>query len=148
MVALDTEEEVQVDDECDMFMVRYEVNRVTVIDDPKNREKGLYATVGHVNRAVRLLNRNDGQSAAVGSVEKQKKVMEALTLYKWKKDKILLANQPHMGGLKPGGDEDWKIKLVGNCKESAFPVHSLISLVMFIAISSYWELGYRGLRSF
>jgi len=34
------------------------------------------------------------------------------------------------------------------CKEWAFPVHSLISLVMFIAISSYWELGYRGLRSF
>ena len=39
-------------------------------------------------------------------------------------------------------------EIVANCKESAFPVHSLISLVMFIAISSYWELGYRGLRSF
>jgi len=40
--------------------------------------------------------------------------VEALTLNKWKKDKILPANQPHTGGLKPGGDEDWKIKLVGN----------------------------------
>jgi len=80
-------EEVHVDDEGDVFRVRYEtisgVNRVTVIDDYEN----------------------DGIN---------KKVIEARTLYKRKKDKILPANQPHTGGLKPGGDEDWKSKLVGN----------------------------------
>jgi len=109
VVVLDTDnEEVQVDDEGNMFMVRYEVNRVTVIEDPKSRVEGLYVTVGHVNRADRTVR-------AVGqSIGKRKKAMEALTLYKRKKDKILPANQPHMGGLKPGGDEDWKIKLVGN----------------------------------
>jgi len=103
-VILNTDnEEVQVDNKGDMFMVRYEVNRVMVIEDPKSHVEGLYATVGHVNRADRTV-RNDGQND--GSVGKWKKAMEALTLYKRKKDKILLANQPHTGGLKPGGDED------------------------------------------
>jgi len=83
-----------------------------VIEDLKSRVEGLYATVRHVNRTVE--HRNDGQSVAVGSVEKRKKVIEALTLYKRKKDKILPANQPHAGGLKPGGEKDWKIKLVRN----------------------------------
>ena len=111
IVALDTEDEVQVDEEGDMFIVRYEVNRVTVIEDPKSRVEGLYATVRHINRADGTV-RNDGQND--WNVGKWKKVMEALTLYKQKKDKILLANQPHMGGLKPEGDEDWKIKLFSN----------------------------------
>ena len=111
-MVLDTDnEEVQVDDEDDMFIVRYKVNRVTVIEDPKSCVKRLYATVEHVNRADRTV-RNDEQND--GSIGKWKKVMEAITLYKWKKDKILPANQLHMRGLKPGGDEDWKIKLVGN----------------------------------
>jgi len=95
-----------------MFMVRHEVNRVTVIEDLASRVKGLYATIRHVNRTVGY--RNDRQNELYGSVGKQKKAMEALTLYKRKKDKILLANQPYTGGLKPRGDEDWKIKLVGN----------------------------------
>jgi len=101
VVVLETDnEEVQVDDEGDMFMVRCEVNRVTVIEDPKSCVEGLYATVGYVNRADRTVR-------AVGqSVGKRKKAMEALTLYKRKKNKILPANQPHTGGLKPEGDED------------------------------------------
>jgi len=112
VVVLDTDnEEVQVDDEGDMFIGKYEVNRVMVIEDPKSRIERLYVTVRHVNRADRTV-RNDGQND--GSVGKRKKVMEALTLYKQKKDKILLANQPHTGGLKPAGDEDWRIKRVGN----------------------------------
>jgi len=112
MVVLDTDnEEVPVDDEGDMFILRYEVHRVTVIEDPKSRVERLYVTVGHVNRADRTV-RNDRQND--WSVGKRKKVMEALTLYKRKKNKILLGNQPHTGGLKPGDDEDWKIKLVGN----------------------------------
>ena len=62
MIVLDTDnEEVQVDDEGDMFMVRYEVNRVMVIEDPKSRVEGLDATVRHVNRADRTV-RNDGQN--------------------------------------------------------------------------------------
>jgi len=62
VVVLDTDnEEVQVDDEGDMFIVRYEVNRVTVIEDPKSRVEGLYVTVRHVNRADRTV-RNDGQN--------------------------------------------------------------------------------------
>jgi len=112
VVVSDTDnEKVQVDDESDMFMVRYEVNRVTVIEDPKSRVERLYTTIGHVNKADRTV-RNNGQKDR--SVGKRKKMMEALTLYKRKKDKILPANQSHTGGLKPGGDEDWKIKLVGN----------------------------------
>jgi len=113
VVVLDTDnEEVQVDNEGDMFIVRYEVNRVTVIEEPKSRVEGLYVTVRYVNRTVG--HRNDGQNELYESVGKRKKAMEALTLYKQKKDKILLANQSHAGGLKPGGNEDWKIKLVGN----------------------------------
>jgi len=60
VVVLDTDnKEMQVDDERDMFMVRYEVNRVTVIKDLKSRVEGLYVTVGHVNRTDRTV-RNDG----------------------------------------------------------------------------------------
>jgi len=68
-----------------MFMVRYEVNRVTVIEDPKSHVEELYATVGHLNRADRILG-------TVVSIGKVKKAMEALTLYKQEKDKILRAN--------------------------------------------------------
>jgi len=90
VVVLNTNnEEVQVDDEGDMFMVRYEVNRVMIIEDPKSHVEGLYSTLGHVNRADRTI-RNDGQND--GSIGKRKKAMGALTLYKRKKDKILLAN--------------------------------------------------------
>ena len=86
-------EEFHEDDERDRFRVRYEtvggVNQATVIDD----DDGIYG-----NDAITI----------------SRKVVEARTLYKRKKDKIRPANQPHMGGLKPGGDEDWKLKLAGN----------------------------------
>jgi len=109
VVVLDTDnEEVQVDDEGDIFIVRYDITRVTVIEDPKSRVGGLYATVAG-RRTVGNINRAVGQS-----VGKRKKAMEALTLYKQKKDKILPANPPHTGGLNTEGDEDWKIKLAGN----------------------------------
>jgi len=78
-------EEIHEDDEGDGFRVRYEtvggVNQAMVIDD----DDGIYE-----NDAITV----------------SRKVVEAHTLYKQKKDKIRPANQPHTGGLKPGEDED------------------------------------------
>ena len=88
-VILDTDnEEVQVNNEGNMFMVKYKVNRVTVIDNFKSHVRELYTT-------IRYINRTDRQNELYGSIRKRKKAMEALTLYKRKKNKILPANQPY-----------------------------------------------------
>jgi len=86
-------EEFHEDDEDDGFRVRYE-------------------TVGGVNQAMVI--DDDDRIYENNAITISRKVVEARTLYKRKKDKIQPANQPYTGGLKPVGDEDWKLKLAGN----------------------------------
>jgi len=94
-------EEIHEDDEGNGFRVRYEtvgeVNHATVIDQDDN--DGIYE-----NDAITISRK----------VVEARALYKARTLYKRKKDKIRPANQPHMGGLKPGVDEDWKLKLAGH----------------------------------
>ena len=37
---------------------------------------------------------------------------DVMTLYKKKADKVRPVNQPHEGGLKPGGRSDWRAKAI------------------------------------
>ena len=88
-----TVEEIHEDDEGDGFSIRYK-------------------TVGGVNQAIVI--DEDDRIYEIDAITLSRKVVEARTLYKRKTDKIRPANQPHTGGLKPEGDEDWKLKLAGN----------------------------------
>jgi len=59
-------EEVQVDDKDDIFMIRYEVNRVTIIENLKSHVRELYVTIRYVNRTNR-------QNELYGSIGKRRR---------------------------------------------------------------------------